>query len=106
VNKLYSMAQVAKLLNMSGANLTRRVRQRLLSIAKIRGDIQLFAIGSRRLYTTEADLRLILPELFAHETAEEEALRPHVETMHKEVDTLKKKLNALEVRLFNLTRKQ
>jgi len=106
VNKLYSMADVAKLLNMSGNDLARRTKQRLQRISKARGEIQLFTIGTNRLYTTEADLRVILPELFAHETAEEEALRPHVETMHKEVDTLKKKFNALEVRLFNLTRKQ
>lgn len=95
-NQLLDMMQVAKLLNMSGPDLARRVRRKLQAIAECRGGIQLFRLGERMWYTTLEDMRRLIPELFEHEAKDSETLRGKVERQAAEINALRQKVERLE----------
>lgn len=98
MNRLLDMPSVAKLLGIGGVDVCRRTRRRLKAIAEARGDFQLFTLAgsaARVFYTTEADIRRLLPELFKHED-EDESLASLVTRQAVELRTLSKRVATLE----------
>ncbi|KYF87799.1 hypothetical protein BE20_24960 [Sorangium cellulosum] len=101
MNRLLSVDQVAQLLNME--HLEHRFVQRRLRVyaAERRTEFQFFRLG-KFYYTTEEDLRRLIPELFAHEERDADSMRARIEALVSEVKSLKRKTEVLENTLFRL----
>jgi len=77
-----------------GAERPQRVRRRLAAIASQRStqNFQFFKLG-RRWFTTKADLRRVVPELFTHEEQEADSLRSLVDRLAVEVRELRQRVD-------------
>ncbi len=98
MNRLLDMRQARELLALQGRSL-QWVRRRLRQIADARGatQFQLFELGNRW-FTTQRDLRRLLPELFVHELDDAEELRARVESQASELEALRRRVDTLENR--------
>ncbi len=99
MNRLLDMPAVGRLLGIGGTDICRRTRRRLKAIAEHRpGDFQLFTLAgsaARVWYTTENDIRRLLPELFKHEE-EDDSLASLVQRQAADLRALSKRIATLE----------
>lgn len=101
MNRFVSMEEARRLLGLEGRS-TRWVKRRLAQIAEARSATSTFQLvrlvdrPNAGWFTTEADLRRLLPELFAHEASDAEELRDRVERQATELEGLRRRIARLE----------
>ena len=96
-NALLDMNAVRALLGMDQAATGRTIRRRLRAVAEARGatDFWLGKLGGQW-FTTDQDLRALVPELYAYETRGADTLHDVVADVVKEMANLRKRLAATE----------
>lgn len=92
---MLSLAQVKTLMNMEGKE-NRLVARLLRQVAADRSSGFVFVKLGKGLFTTEADLRALLPELFARDVIDADSYAGRVEALAAEVRRLKTKVERLE----------
>lgn len=96
MNRLLSMAQVRSILGMEGKS-NRLIQRRLKIVAEERSvAFQLFRVGPQQFFTTEQDLRRLIPELWAHEAQDADSLRSLVQAQAIELRELRKRVERVE----------
>lgn len=103
LNSLLDMAAVRRLLGMDDTATGRTIRRRLRSVAEARGATD-FWLGklSGQWFTTDADMRALVPELYAHEGRDLDSMRDVVADVVSELGSLRKRLAATECAMLAL----
>ncbi len=102
-NSLLDMEAVRALLGMDQAATGRTIRRRLRSVAESRGATD-FWLGklAGKWHTTEADMRALVPELYAHEARALDSMHDVFADVVAELGSLKKRLAATEAAMVAL----
>jgi hypothetical protein len=102
-NSLLGMEAVRALLGMDPAATGRTTRRRLRAVAEARcaTDFQLVKLAGQW-FTTDADLRALIPELYSHEDRGADSLHDVVADVVAELAMVRKRLAAAEGALLAL----
>jgi hypothetical protein len=102
-NQLLDTNALRRIFGMDPKSNGRTVRKRLRGMAEARGmhDFHFFRIGTK-VYTTEADLRALLPELYAHEHRGADTLQDVVADVVRDLAHVRKRLAQTEAALIAL----